>query len=134
MRVLKQTATYVHRFSLVLQLSSTHLYRVGLQYQTQPKGVLFLKSVLFFSSSPIKPIVSEETQLHAVGYSCRGIRTMHSKYHAQVLCIRTGLLHDTARRRMFASAIVSPSVRLHLYLPNVGSDRNYAWRDLKCWE
>lgn len=109
---------------------------IGLDCNTKrsPRVVLFLKSVLFFSSPPIKPIVSEETQLHAVGYSCRGIRTMHSKDHAQVLCIRTGLLHDTARRRMFASAIVSPSVRLHLYLPNVGSDRNYAWRDLKCWE
>lgn len=98
MRVLKQTATYVQRFSLVLQLSSTHLYRVGLQYQTQLKGgaVPEISPVFLITSTPpIKPIVSEETQLHAVGYSCRCIRTMHSKYHAQVLCIRTGLLHDT---------------------------------------
>lgn len=98
MRVLKQTATYVHRFSLVLQLSSIHLYRVGLQYQTQPKGgaVPEISPVFLITSTPpIKPIVSEETQLHAVGYSRRGIRTTHSKDHAQVLCIRTGLLHDT---------------------------------------
>lgn len=69
MRVLKQTATYVHRFSLVLQLSSIHLYRVGLQYQTQPKGGAVPEISPVFSSSPLKPIVSEETQLHAVEYS-----------------------------------------------------------------